>query len=73
MIQRIWHFYVDGFRNMTVGRILWLIIIIKVIILFAILRVFLFPRSESMFTFKEKDGEFLHERIGRSIQKSQDK
>lgn len=35
--------YVDGFRNMTVGRELWLLIIIKCILIFAILKVFFFP------------------------------
>lgn len=35
--------YVDGFRNMTVGRKLWLLIIIKIIIIFAVLKVFFFP------------------------------
>ena len=38
----IWRFYVDGFRSMTWGRTLWLLILLKVIILFAILRVFFF-------------------------------
>ena len=40
---RIWRFYADGFRNMTVGRKLWLIIIIKLIVIFAVLKVFFFP------------------------------
>lgn len=35
-------FYVDGFRQMTVGRTLWTIILIKLFVLFAILRVFFF-------------------------------
>lgn len=35
--------YVDGFRSMTVGRSLWLIILLKVVVFFAILRVFFFP------------------------------
>ncbi len=35
--------YTDGFRSMTVGRSLWLMIIIKVVILFAVLKVFFFP------------------------------
>ncbi len=39
----IWHFYVEGFRNMTLGRTLWLIILIKLFILFFVLRVFFFP------------------------------
>ena len=43
----LWHrvvdLYVDGFRNMTVGRKLWLLIIIKLFILFAVLKLFFFP------------------------------
>lgn len=36
-------FYVEGFRNMTVGRSLWVLIIIKVVILFAVIKLFFFP------------------------------
>lgn len=35
--------YRDGFRSMTVGRSLWVIIIIKVVILFAVIRLFFMP------------------------------
>lgn len=35
--------YRDGFRSMTVGRSLWAIIIIKVVILFAVIRLFFMP------------------------------
>ena len=34
--------YVDGFRNMTVGRSLWALIIVKLVIFFAILKIFFF-------------------------------
>lgn len=40
---RIYCFYRDGFREMTVGRTLWKIIFIKVFILFAVLKFFFFP------------------------------
>lgn len=41
--ERIFRFYVDGFRNMSGwGRKLWLIIIIKLFIIFIILRIFFF-------------------------------
>lgn len=36
-------FYVDGFKNMTVGKKLWAIIFIKVIILFFFFKLFFFP------------------------------
>ncbi len=42
LLKRIWTFYLDGFRQMTVGRTLWLIIIIKLVVIFAILRLFFF-------------------------------
>ena len=35
--------YIDGFKSMTVGKKLWILIIIKLIIIFAILKVFFFP------------------------------
>jgi len=38
------HFYHDGFRNMsTWGRNVWIIILIKLFIIFAILKLFFFP------------------------------
>jgi len=43
IIHNLYTFYRDGFRNMTVGKSLWLILIIKLFIMFAILRVFFFP------------------------------
>ncbi len=43
VLTNIWHFYLDGFRNMTWGRVLWVIILVKLFIMFAVLRVFFFP------------------------------
>ncbi|MCM1107456.1 MAG: DUF4492 domain-containing protein [Clostridium sp.] len=40
---RIRDLYVDGFRAMTWGRVLWLIILVKLFILFFVLRLFFFP------------------------------
>lgn len=42
-IKGIVDFYVDGFKNMTVGKKLWAIIFIKVIILFFVFKLFFFP------------------------------
>lgn len=41
--SRIARFYADGFRSMTIGRKLWAIIIIKLIVIFGILKLFFFP------------------------------
>ena len=40
---RIWRFYMEGFRSMTLGKTLWAIILIKLFIMFFILRLFFFP------------------------------
>ncbi|MDR0961496.1 MAG: DUF4492 domain-containing protein [Mediterranea sp.] len=42
-IKNIWQFYLEGFRGMTLGRTLWLIIVVKLIIMFLILRPIFFP------------------------------
>ena len=39
---RIIRFYLDGFRRMTIGRTLWKIIIIKMIVFFGVLKLFFF-------------------------------
>ena len=43
LLARIWTFYRDGFREMTLGRTLWAIILIKLFIMFFILKLFFFP------------------------------
>ncbi|MDE5636500.1 MAG: DUF4492 domain-containing protein [Alistipes sp.] len=42
ILLRAAKFYVDGFRSMTLGRTLWAVILIKLFIMFAVLRVFFF-------------------------------
>lgn len=41
---RVVDLYVDGFRSMkSTGRTLWLLIILKAILLFAVMKLFFFP------------------------------
>lgn len=42
-LSKVWWFYVDGFKAMTVGRTLWAIIALKVIIFFVIIKWIFFP------------------------------
>lgn len=39
----IWNFYFEGFRSMTLGRTLWIIILLKLFVMFFILKLFFFP------------------------------
>lgn len=42
-LLRVWRFYLEGFRGMTLGKTLWAIILIKLFIMFFILKLFFFP------------------------------
>ena len=42
-IKKVYCFYRDGFSRMTLGKTLWKIIIIKLVIMFAVLKLFFFP------------------------------
>ncbi len=41
-LKKAFLFYYEGFKNMTVGKTLWFIILLKLFIMFAILRIFFF-------------------------------
>lgn len=42
-LAAVFHFYYEGFRGMKLGKTLWLVILIKLFIMFFILRMFFFP------------------------------
>lgn len=42
-MRRILDLYIDGFRSMTVGRQLWALIIIKLVLLFGVMKLLFFP------------------------------
>ena len=42
-MQKILQFYINGFKKMTWGRTLWVIILIKLFIFFFVLKFFFFP------------------------------
>lgn len=62
LLSRIWCFYRDGFRNMTWGRPLVWLILLKVFILFAVLRVFFFKPAMAGLTENQKS-EIVGERL----------
>ena len=58
----VWHLYRDGFKNMTWGKPLWGLIILKAIILFAILRVFFFKPAMAGMDEKQRS-----EHVGKQL------
>jgi hypothetical protein len=65
ILKKVFDFYVDGFRNMSVSnRKLWVIIIIKLVIMFAILKVFFFPDFlDSRYHTDKEKSEYVGEQL----------
>ena len=42
-LYKVFDLYYDGFRSMRLGRTLWAIILIKLFIIFVVLKIFFFP------------------------------
>ena len=65
---RIIQFYVDGFKSMKLGKTLWALILIKLFIMFVILRIFFFPRYLNQFETKgEKEDYVSKELVERAL------
>ena len=54
-MRSFYEFYRDGFKNMTVGRTLWVLVLVKLFIMFGILKVFFFPNFLNTKFDKEED------------------
>lgn len=68
LLLNIYHFYLEGFKEMTLGKTLWFIILLKLFIMFFILRLFFFPNFLGQFGGKaEKEQYVSGELIERAI------
>jgi uncharacterized membrane protein len=64
VLLSIYQFYAEGFRQMTWGRPLWWLILLKVVVLFLVLRLFFFQPVLSGKTDEQK-----MEHVGRELMK----
>ena len=64
LLHKIVIFYIDGFKNMKVGKKLWTIIGIKLFIFFFIMKLFFFPNIlQTNFSNDEDRANFVIENI----------
>ena len=64
IFRQIFLFYYEGFKNMTVGKRLWVIIIIKLFIMFVILKIFFFKNFlNERFETEEEKSEYVLEQL----------
>jgi hypothetical protein len=68
IIRTLFLFYYDGFKNIEVGKKLWLIILIKIFILFAILKIFFFPDFLNVrFETDRERGDYVIEQLSNDM------
>jgi len=66
-MKKVLLFYLDGFRRMTVGKTLWMIILLKVVFIFAVLKLFFFPDFlKTHFADDEQRADHVFERLQHS-------
>lgn len=59
LIHRIFRFYYDGFRTMNIGKTLWTIILIKLAVIFLVLKLFFFPNYIDQHAQKQSKADFV--------------
>ncbi len=63
-IRKIFNFYYEGFKNMTWGKSVWVIILIKLFIFFFILKIFFFPDVlKKNFSTEKERGDYVMENL----------
>ncbi|MGP1350709.1 MAG: DUF4492 domain-containing protein [Hoylesella marshii] len=65
---RVFDLYYDGFTHMTLGKTLWTIIIIKLLVMFLVLKLFFFPNFLKEHAQEGEEAKFVgSELIHRSV------
>ena len=65
-LHRVIDLYYDGFRSMRLGRTLWVIILIKLFIIFVVLKIFFFPNFLKQHAEGDEAGYVATELTGRA-------
>ncbi len=66
ILRKIFYLYYDGFRNMTLGKKLWIIVLIKLFVMYAILKLFFFHDFlESRFDTNKERSNYVIDQLTR--------
>lgn len=64
---KVFHLYYDGFKSMTVGKTLWLIIGIKLFVFFIVIKLLFFPNFLSTKCDSEQEkAEYVRHQLSNS-------
>ena len=65
-LYRVFDLYYDGFRHLKLGRTLWAVILIKLFIIFVVLKIFFFPNFLKQHADGDEAGFVASELVERS-------
>ncbi|MFC2739536.1 MAG: DUF4492 domain-containing protein [Prevotella sp.] len=63
MMSSVFHLYYDGFKNMSVGKTLWVVILVKLFIIFFVLKLFFFPNILHEKASKGHEADYVSSKI----------
>ena len=64
VLIRVYRFYRDGFREMSsLGRTLWIVILIKLFIMFFVLKLFFFPDAMGHLETEQQKSEYVMDQL----------
>ena len=63
-MKSIYAFYLDGFKSMTIGKTLWKIIFIKLLVILVFLKFFVHDKSlKTEYKTVEEKSQFVYENL----------
>lgn len=62
-IYKVFDFYISGFKKMRLGRTLWLVILIKLFIIFVLLKVFVYNKSINDLKTQNEKSDFVYKNL----------
>ena len=63
LLYRIYDLYADGFRHMVLGRTLWLIILVKLCVIFFVLKLFFWPACVGTHAAEGEEADFVETQV----------
>ena len=57
--HRVFDLYYEGFRSMKLGKVLWAVILIKLFIIFVVLKIFFFPNFLKEHAREGEESEYV--------------
>ncbi|MBO4451775.1 MAG: DUF4492 domain-containing protein [Bacteroidaceae bacterium] len=62
-IYRVYDLYRDGFRHMRLGKLLWVIVLVKLFVIFVVLKIFFFPNFLKQHAKEGEEAEYVASQV----------